>query len=156
MNVYRSTVSSTAPPFSRQFLFVVHDDATLGQLPTAAATARRMEGRLLVALAQPRAGFTTDPAIARFAARRADEALLRRERDVQHVLHDSGVDWTTVVMAFRDSGSATRLTRRLTKAAERLSRRRGVALLPTCTTEAPPPTHRSSQEPQLVAGAAAR
>lgn len=155
MNVHRPTVSTTAPPFSRQFLFVVHDDASLQRLPTAAAMAHRMEGRLLVALAQPHAGFTTDPAIARFAARRADEALLQRERDVQHLLHDTGVRWTTVRMAFRDSRSATRRTRRLTTAAERLSRRRGVAILPTCTTEAPPTTHEGSQEPQLVANAAA-
>lgn len=155
MNVRRSA-GTAVPRYSREFLFVVHDDATLGQLPTAAAMARRMEGCLLVALAHPRAGFTTDPAIALFAARHADEALLRRERDVQQLLHDTGVDWTTVTMAFRDSMSATRRTRRLTKAVERLSRRRGVALLPTCTTEAPPTTHGSSQKPQLVASAAAR
>jgi len=116
---------------------VAHDDASVDRLPAAAAQARRINGRLLVAVAQPRGGFTTDAAIARFAARRTDKALLRREREVQRLLGGSGVDWATVRMPFWDSTSVTRRARRLATAAKRLVRRRGVAALPAVLQAAP-------------------
>jgi len=123
MNVRRS-----ATPTAPQFLVLVHDDASVGRLPAAAAQARRINAGLVVALAERQAGFTTDPAIACFAARSADVALMRREREVQRVLRGTGVDCTTVRMPFLDSTSATR--RCAASAAERLARRHGITPLP--------------------------
>lgn len=125
MNARRS-----APPTAPQFLVLVHDDASVGRLPAAAAQAHRINGRLLVALAERQAGFTTDPAIARFAARSTDIALLRREREVHRVLGGTGVDYTTVRMPFLDSTSPARQARRLATAAEGLARRLGITPLP--------------------------
>ena len=129
MNV-RRFAPRTAVTDKPQFLVVVDDGSSLQRLPAAAARARRINARLLVALAQRRIGFTTDAAVARSAARRTDEALLNQERQVHRVLRGSGVDWTSVRMPFRDSASATRRARRLAAAAGRLCRRREIAPLP--------------------------
>lgn len=140
--------TTAAPVYEPHFLVVVHDDTSIQGLPAAAAQARQLKGRLLVALAKPRARFTTDAAIARFAARRANDALSRREREVQRLLRGSGVHWTTVTMPFRDSRSATRRGRRLAAARKRLARRRGLTLLPAPCPQAPPSTDRRSHQPQ--------
>lgn len=140
--------TTAAPAYEPHFLVVVHDDTSIQGLPAAAAQARQMKGRLLVALAKPRARFTTDAAIARFAARCANEALSRREREVQRLLGGSGVQWTTVTMPFRDSTSATRRERRLAAAGKRLARRRGLTPLPAPCLQAPPSTDRNSHHPQ--------
>ena len=109
MNIQKSATPA-APPYRSQFLVVVHDDTSLEGLPAAAAQACRIKDRLLVALATPCAGFTTDAAIARFAA--------------------CGVEWTIVRMPVRNSTNVTRRERRLATAAKRLARRRGLAPLP--------------------------
>jgi len=150
-----SSGTPTAPSYRPQFLVVAHDDASVDRLPAAAAQACRINGRLLVAVARPRGGFTTDAAIARFAARRTDDALLRREREVQRLLGGSGVDWATVRMPFRDSTSVTRRARRLATAAKRLARRRGVATLPAVLQAAPGPEP-SGDQPLARSSAAAR
>jgi len=146
----------TAATDRRQFLVVVDDESSLERLSAAAARARRINARLLVALAQRRIGFTTDGAVARSAARRIDEALLNRERHVQRVLRGSGVDWTAVRMPFRDSASATRRTRRLAAAASRLCRRRGIAPLPPSDSPVPPRSDRSNHQSQPDPRAAMR
>ncbi len=143
----------------RSFLVVVDDESSLERLPAAAVRAHRMNARLLVALAQRRTGFTTDAAVARSAARRTDEALLDRERDVQRVLRDSGVEWTAVGMPFRDSASATRRTRRIAAAAGRLCRRRAIAPLPPSDSPVPPRSdpsnHQSQPDPRAAPGSLA-
>lgn len=153
MNVGGSA-PSTAAMDKRQFLVVVDDESSLERLPAAAAQARRLNARLLVALPQRRIGFTTDAAVTRFAARRTDEELLNRERQVQRVLRGSGVDWTAVRMSFRDSASATRRARRLAAAASRLCRRRGIAPLPPCDSPVPPRSdgsnHQSRPDPRAA------
>jgi len=156
MNARRS-----ATPTAPQFLVLVHDDASVGRLPAAAAQARRINAGLVVALAERQAGFTTDPAIACFAARSADVALMRREREVQRVLRGTGVDCTTVRMPFLDSTSATRRARRLATAAERLARRHGITPLPASapagaaddgSAQAPQPDTSTAVTAEAVAG----
>lgn len=145
---------STAATDKRQYLVVVDDESSPERLPAAAARARRINARLLVALPQRRIGFTTDAAVARFAARRTDEELLNREQQVQRVLRGSGVDWTAVRMPFRDSASETRRARRLAAAAGRLCRRRGIAPLPPSDSPIPPRSdgsnHQSRPDPRAA------
>jgi len=113
-------------------LTVVSDRCAVDHLPAAAAQARRVGARLLIiALARPRTGFTTDPVVLRHAAVHAQEEM-RRLRQVAHqLLRDCGVDYEIVAMSYRNSRAPARRERRIAAAMSRLARVRGATLLPT-------------------------
>lgn len=122
--------ASTAPASSPVFLVVVADRAAIDRLPAAAAQARCVDAQLLIAVARPRLGFTTDAAIARYAAINAAVELDRLEQLVHRMLYGSGVEHDVVTMPYRGSRSPAKRERRIAAAMNRLARRRGATPLP--------------------------
>lgn len=82
-------VASLAGP---ALLVDVTNHASANRPPAATAQERRPGTRCLIALSQPRPGFTTDAAIARCVAVQAQDELFRRENVTQEMLRGSGVD----------------------------------------------------------------
>lgn len=112
-------------------LTVVADRAAADRLPAAAARARGAGARLLiVALARPRTGFTTDPVVLRHAAERAREEMRRLQQVAHQMLRDCGVDYEVVAMPYRNSRVPAKRDRRISAAMHRLARVRGAQLLP--------------------------
>ena len=131
----RAAVPAAAPAVP-VLLVVLPDCTATDRLPAAAEQARHDGARLLIALAQPRPGFTTDAAIAQRGAICAHEELLLLQRIAHRMLHGSGVGYDIVPMAYRDSRSATKRERRIAAATHDLSRRQGAILLPAPGTPA--------------------
>lgn len=119
------------------FLVTVVDRAAIDQLPLAAADVARAGGRLLVALARPRLGFTTDAVVVWRAGIHAAEELARLEDCAQRVLADADVGYEVVPMPYRDSRSPHRRSRRIAAAAARLARQRRATPLPHWDAQAP-------------------
>ena len=122
--------ASIAPPPSPVFLVVVADRAAIDRLPTAAWQAQCADARLLIAVARPRLGFTTDAAIARYVAINAAAELDRLEQLVHRMLDGSGVDYDVVTMPYRGSRSPAKQERRIAAAMNRLASRCGATPLP--------------------------
>jgi len=149
-------VSSNAARSGPVFLVAVPDRVAADRLPAAAAQARRAGARLLVALARPRPGFTTDAVIARHVAVTTHEDLLRLQQVTHQMLNGSGVDYEIVRMTYRDSRDPDRRQRRIATASVRLARRRGATPLPDTLmrTAAQPAAHApasSGRPPHVVA-----
>ena len=142
-------LAPTAAGAQPVFLVVVADRADADFLPAAAARARGAGARLLIALARPRPGFTTDPAIARHAAIYAEEDLLRLQQTAQRLLHGSGVHHEILRMTYWDSLSLRRRQRRIAAATHRLARRHHAVPLPfrLAPTAAPAAEESSSTTP---------
>ena len=111
-------------------LVVVTDRASANRLPAGAAQARRAGARLLIALARPRPGFTTDAAIARYVAVRARDELLRLESVTHEMLRGRGIDYDIVPMTYRGSRSAAKQERRIADQTNHLARRHNATSLP--------------------------
>jgi len=129
------TASVALPPAPEAsgptFLTVVSDRSAADHLPAAAARAHRAGARLLIiALARPRTGFSTDAVILRHASVRAQEEMRRLEEVVHQVLRDCGVDYEVVAMPYRSSSAPAKRQRRIAAAMNRLARVRGAQLLP--------------------------
>jgi hypothetical protein len=106
------------------FLVVVAHHADVERLPMLASLVTLSGGRLLVGIASPRLGFTTDAAVLWRAAMGTprDVALLAEAVDRQLGGHLEGYE--IVEMPYRDTSSAARRRRRIAAAADRLARRR--------------------------------
>lgn len=111
------------------FLVVVPGLDAIDRLPAAAGQARRAGARLLVGLARPRPGFTTDAAIAARAAARDHAACLALLIAAHTVLDECDVDYELVLVSHRDSRDAAKRTRRIVAAMSRLARAKGATLL---------------------------
>lgn len=111
------------------FLVVVPDLAAIDRLPAAAGQARRAGARLLVGLARPRPGFTTDAAIAARTAATDRAARLALQVAAHTVLDECGVDYELVLVSHRDSRDAAKRSRRIIAAMSRLARAKGATLL---------------------------
>ncbi len=106
------------------FLVVIGSHADVERLPMLASLVTLSSGRLLVAIASPRLGFTTDAAVLMRAAMgsRRDVAALADAAD--RTLHGLSAGHEVVELPYRDSPSAGRRMRRISAAADRLARRR--------------------------------
>lgn len=125
-----AAAASGPDPTGPVFLVVVPDRAAADRLPAAARQARRAGASLLVALARPRPGFTTDAVIARHIAVRAQEGSVRLQQVAHQMLYGSGVDYEIVPMTYRDSRAPAKRERRIAAAVNRLAHRRGATPLP--------------------------
>ena len=120
---------STARPAAAIFLYVVPDRTAASYLPAAAVQALIGGAHLLVVLARPRHGFTTDAAIARYVARGEQAELDQLERIAHQLLHRTGVSYDIVPMTYWGTRSPAKRQRRIAAAASRLARRRGATPL---------------------------
>ena len=111
------------------FLYVVPDRTAASYLPAAAVQALIGGAHLLVVLARPRHGFTTDAAIARYVARGERAELDQLERIAHQLLHRTGVSYDIVPMTYWATRSPAKRQRRIAAAASRLARRRGATPL---------------------------
>ena len=111
------------------FLYVVPDRTAASYLPAAAVQALIGGAHLLVVLARPRHGFTTDAAIARYVARGEQAELDQLERIAHQLLHRTGVSYDIVPMTYWGTRSPAKRQRRIAAAASRLARRRGATPL---------------------------
>lgn len=130
--VTASPDAAAPAPARPTFLTVVSDRSAVDHLPAAAARARKAGARLLIiALAMPRTGFTTDPVILRHAAVHAQEEMSRLQQVSHQLLRDCGVDYNIVAMPYRGSRAPAKRERRIAAAMSRLARVRGATALPT-------------------------
>ena len=120
---------SSARTAAAIFLYVVPDRTAAGYLPAAAVQALIGGAHLLVVLARPRYGFTTDAAIARYVARGEQAELDQLERIAHQLLHRTGVSYDIVPMTYWGTRSPAKRQRRIAAAASRLARRRGATPL---------------------------
>ncbi len=120
---------STVRPAAAIFLYVVPDRTAASYLPAAAVQALIGGAHLLVVLARPRHGFTTDAAIARYVARGEQAELDQLERLAHQLLHRTGVSYDIVPMTYWGTRSPAKRQRRIAAAASRLARRRGATPL---------------------------
>jgi len=120
---------STARTAAASFLYVVPDRTAAGYLPAAAVQALIGGARLLVVLARPRHGFTTDAAIARYVVRGEQAELDQLERIAHQLLHRTGVSYDIVSMTYWGTRSPAKRQRRIAAAASRLARRGGATPL---------------------------
>lgn len=101
--------------------------AALGAVPDHALASRAPAGRLLIAPTRLRPGFTSNGALARQVAVRAQDRLLWMESVAQE-LEDSGVDHDIFPTTCRSSRFAVKHGPRVGDQANRLTRQRGTSL----------------------------
>ena len=135
--------ASTAAPTGLIYLVVVAQFDVAGSLAAAAVQARRAGAGLLIALARPRCGFTTDAAIAQRVVVRRRQEMLHLERLANQDLDRTGVAVDTVLMTYRGGGSQPGRNRRISAAMNRLARRRGATPL-SATDQPTTPAHHPS------------
>jgi len=114
---------------SGDLLVVVASRQDLDSVTAAARRVKETGGRVLVAVARPRPPFTTDPVVARHAARRREVEDLRRRGGATRLLEGTGVQYQFLPLCYRDSGSGSRRRRRITAAARRLAREHAADML---------------------------
>lgn len=105
------------------FLVVIADHAEVEQLSMMSSLVTLSGGRLLVAIASPRLGFSTDAVVRlrRAMGSRHDAAALAAAVDEELAGRLTG--YAIVELPYRDSPSAARRIRRIATAADRLARR---------------------------------
>ncbi|MCO4239594.1 hypothetical protein [Pseudarthrobacter raffinosi] len=123
-----ATIADSAGPV--YLIVIVAESGAADVLAAAATQARGAGARLLIALARPRLGFTTDAALVRFVTARRNLEMLWLQRLGHQVLDPAGVTFETVLMTYRGGGSEYGRTRRLASALERLARGRGAIRRP--------------------------
>ncbi|MBE4718981.1 hypothetical protein DAD99_12715 [Pseudarthrobacter sp. AB1] len=128
-------------------IVVVAESDAADILAAAAAQARSAGARLLIALARPRLGFTTDAALVRSVTARRQQEMLRLERLGHEALDHTGVTFETVLMTYRGGGSESGRTRRIASAVNRLALGRGAIACRQPALLRPPTAWRTISEP---------
>lgn len=106
------------------FLVVIADHGEVQQLPVLASLVALSSGRLLVAIASPQMGFTTDAAVLWRAAMRGPRDVAALAAATEQQLAGQLTGYEMLELPYRDSPSAARRVRRIVMAAERLARKR--------------------------------
>lgn len=114
----------TAGTESPLFLVVIADHGEVEQLPVLATLVTLSGGQLLVAIASPRLGFTTDAAVLWRAAMGTPQEVEALAAAADRQLAGQLTGYELVELTYRDSPSAARRCRRLATAADRLARSR--------------------------------
>lgn len=139
--------ATTADSAGPVHLVVVAESDAADILVAAAAQARSAGARLLIALARPRLGFTTDAALVRSVIARRQQEVLRLERLAHQALDHTGVTFETVLMTYRGGGSESGRTRRIASAVNRLALGRGAIACRQPALLRPPTAWRTISEP---------
>ena len=139
--------ATTADSAGPVYLVVVAESEAADILAMAAAQARSAGARLLIALARPRLGFTTDAALVRVVTARRQQEMLRLERLGHQALERTGVKFETVLMTYRGAGSASGRTRRIASAVNDLALGRGAIACRQPALLRPPTAWRTISEP---------
>ena len=129
----RNARSVPAPPQqspARPVLLVVMTDLDAAELlPAAAARAADANARLLVGMARPQSGFTTDVALAHRMASRDREHCLQLLLAAHGMLENAGVDYELVFTTYQQSSDPAKKKLRISAAMKRLARQRSALTL---------------------------
>ena len=129
--------ATTGPPRPLLLVEMAHL-AAAEVLPAAAAQAASLNARLLVGIARPRPGFTTDIAIAQRAAGRDQEDCLQLMLAAHGLLEGTRVDYELALVSYRQSRVPQKRARRIAAAMSRLAKQRGAVPLASMPLAAPP------------------